>query len=87
MGIPKLVIYLIFTAILFGITALVALREIKSRTDFKMLSGGGTYNVYRYYRHLKNNNEKLSVGFKLFLIAHLNFVIFWIIFIYKVIFG
>lgn len=78
-----LIIYLVFSAVLFGITGIIAQREVKSRTDFKILLGGGTYNVYRYYVHLKKNNEKLSIGFKLFLIAHVNFIICTILWFYK----
>jgi len=87
MGVPKLVIYLMFTAIFFGITAIIAQREVNSRKDFEMLLGGGTYNVYRYYMHLKKNNEKQSLGFKLFLIAHVNFAFCFILWIYIAVFG
>lgn len=66
---------------LFAITAIIVQREVNSRSDFKITLGGGTYNVYRYYVHLKKNNEKLSISFKLFLIAHINFVIFIIVWI------
>jgi len=67
-------IYFALTIAFFGITAILAQREIKARQDFEMISFGGTLNVYRYYRHLRNKHEKLSVRFKLFLLAQLNFI-------------
>ena len=75
--------YFAFTATFFGITAILAQREIKARQDFKMVLFGGTLNVYRYYRHLRNKHEKLSARFKLFLLAHLNFVICAIVFVIR----
>tara|TARA_B100001964_G_C14059961_1_gene520927 strand:- start:240 stop:515 length:276 start_codon:yes stop_codon:yes gene_type:complete len=69
------VIYIAFTATFFGITAILSGREIDKRTDFKMVTLGGTYNVYLYYKHIRKNNEQLSIRFKLFLIAHLNFIL------------
>ena len=69
------VLYLAFTMFFFGITAILIHREIKARPDFRMVLFGGTLNVYRYYRHLKNNYQKLSPRFKLFLLAHLNFLL------------
>lgn len=68
-------IYFVFTIIFFGFTAILTQREIKARTDFQMVLFGGTLNVLRYYRYLKNNHEKLSTRFKLFLLAHLNFLL------------
>ena len=69
------VLYLAFGMAFFGITAILAQREIKARGDFRMVLFGGTLNVYRYYRHLRDNHEKLSARFKLFLLAHLNFLL------------
>ena len=66
--------YLVFTMAFFGITAILAQREIKARLDFQMVLFGGTLNVYRYYRHLRKTHEELSPRFKLFLLAHLNFL-------------
>ncbi len=74
-------IYLVFTMAFFGITAILAQREIKARPDFRMVLFAGTLNVYRYYRHLRNNHEKLSARFKLFLLAHLNFLLCAIMFV------
>lgn len=76
-----LIMYLIFTIMLFGISAIIVQREINSRSDFKITLGGGTYNVYLYYEHLKKNNEKLSTGYKLFLVAHVNFIICFIVWV------
>ena len=73
--VPLIVIYFVLTMIFFGITAITAGREIKARRDFKMALLGGTYNVYRYYKHLRDNKERFSPSFKLFLLAHLNFVV------------
>jgi hypothetical protein len=74
-------IYLAFTMVFFGLTAIAAGREINARHDFKMVLFGGTLNVYRYYIHLRANKEKLSTRFKLFLLAHLNFVLCAIVFL------
>ena len=74
-------IYLLFTIVLFGITAILTHREIRARSDFQMVLFGGTLNVFRYYRHLRNNNERLSANLKLFLFAHLNFLICAIVFV------
>ncbi len=74
-------IYFLLTMIFLGITAIIVGREIKARPDFKMAMFGGTLNSYRYYRHLKNKNEKVSPRFKLFLLAHFNFVLCVIAFI------
>jgi hypothetical protein len=74
-------IYLAFTMVFFGITAILAQREIKARSDFQMILLGGTLNVYRYYRHLRNNHEELTTRFRLFLLAHLNFVLCVIVFV------
>jgi hypothetical protein len=73
--IPFVFIYLAVTMVFFGVTAIVAGREMKARRDFKMALLGGTYNVYRYYKHLRMNNEGFSTMFKLFLLAHLNFAV------------
>jgi hypothetical protein len=82
-----LVIYLIFTIILFGITGVIVQNEINRRTDFNKTLLGGTYNVYRYYKYLKDTDEKLSIGYKLFLIAHINFFICFVVWIICFLFG
>jgi hypothetical protein len=68
-------IYLVLTMAFFGIAAILTQSEIKDRSDFRMVLFGGTLNVFRYYRHLRNKHEKLSARFKLFLLAHLNFLL------------
>ena len=67
--------YVVLTVAFFGITGILAQREIKTRQDFKMVLFGGTLNVYRYYRYLRNKHETPSTRFKLFLLAHLNFAL------------
>ena len=74
-------IYVAFTAIFFGITAILLEREIKARQDFKILLFGGTLNVFRYYAHLRKNHERPSTRFKLCLLAHFNFLVCVIIFL------
>jgi len=74
-------IYLAFSVAFFGITAILAQREIKARSDFRMVMFGGTLNVYRYCGHLKNKHEKPSAKFKLFLLAHLNFLLCAVVFV------
>jgi hypothetical protein len=69
----------------FGITAIAAGREMKARRDFKMVLFGGTYNVYRYYKHLKANKERFSAGFTLFLLAHLNLAVCVVVFVVTVV--
>ena len=76
-----ILIYFAFTVVFFGLTSIGAGRQMKARRDFKGVLFGGTYNVYRYCKHLKANKERLSVGFKLFLLAHLNFVVCIIVFV------
>jgi hypothetical protein len=68
--------YGVVTAIFFGITAMLVQDEVKARTDFELERGRGTYNVFKYYQHLKMNHEKFSLKFKLFLLAHLNLIAF-----------
>jgi hypothetical protein len=75
------VVYFAFSATSFGITAILAQREIKGRKDFKRMLFGGTLNVYLYYRHLRNRHEKRGGRFKLFLLATLNSVISAIFFV------
>lgn len=82
-----LIIYLIFTIMLFGITAIIVQREVNNRSDFKITLVGGTFNVYRYYGYLKKNNEKLSISYKLFIIAHVNLILCVILWFYKGISG
>ncbi len=79
--VPLVAIYLVLTMVFFGVTAIATGREVKARRDFKMTLFGGTYNVYRYYKHLKMNNERFSTRFKLFLLAHLNFVLCIVVFV------
>jgi hypothetical protein len=68
-------IYIWLTVAFFGITGILAQREINTRQDFKMVFFGGTLNIYRYYRYLRNKHETPSARFKLFLLAHLNFAL------------
>ena len=79
-------VYTAFTIAFFGISAILVGREIKARSDFQMVMFGGTLNVYRYYRHLRNKDEELSIRFKLFLLAHLNFVLWAIVFMSTAVF-
>ncbi len=72
--------YGVITVAFFGITAMLVQDEIKGRNDFELVTCGGTYNVFRYYRHLKNSHEKFSLKFKLLLLSHLNFLIFFVVF-------
>jgi hypothetical protein len=74
-------VYLVLTMAFLGITAIAAGREIKARQDFRITPFGGTLNVYRYYRQVKNNQEKLSPRFKLFLLAHINLLLCVIVFV------
>lgn len=76
-----ILIYLAFTATFFGITVILLEREIKARQDFKPLLFGGTLNVFRYYAHLRRNNEPLSTRLKLCLLAHFNFLVCAILFL------
>jgi hypothetical protein len=75
------VIYLTLTIVFFGVTAIAAEREVRARLDFRMTLFGGTYNVYRYYKHLKMKEEAFSTTFKLFLWAHLNFALCVVVFV------
>jgi len=79
------VIYLVFTMVFFGMTVIAAEREVRARRDFKMVLFGGTYNVYRYYKHLRTNNERFSMKFKLCLLAHLNFAVCVVVFVATVV--
>ena len=74
-------IYLVLSIVYFGITAIYVQREVKARRDFKLVLFGGTLNVFRYYRHLRSNHEKLSTRFKLLLFAHINFLVCIIVFL------
>jgi len=74
-------IYMALTVVFFGITVIAFGREVEGRPDFKPGLFGGTLNVYRYYKHLKRNNEKFSTRFRLFLMAQLNLGLFMIIFL------
>jgi len=78
-----IILYFLFTALMFGFSAIIVNREIYSRSDFKIAPFRGTYNIYRYYVHLKKKNEKLSLGFKVFIAANINLgvcCIIWVVY-------
>ena len=76
------VLYLAFSVTFFGVTAILAQREINARKDFKMTPLAGSLNVYFYYKHQKEKRENLSTNFKWFLFAHLNFALCAVVFFY-----
>lgn len=78
------IVYLTFSTIFFGITGILAQREITARKDFKMTPLAGTLNVYFYYKFQKERQEQLSPRFKMFLLAHLNFALCAVVFLYVV---
>jgi hypothetical protein len=51
-------LYIAVTATLFGVSAIMLLREAKSN-DFKMPFFSGTYGAYLYYKKLKSQKKRL----------------------------
>lgn len=72
--------YLILTLVFLSTAYSAAAKEIKARSDFEMKGMGGTMKVYRYYRHLRKNNERPSRKLKLLFLAYANLVLCMIIF-------
>jgi hypothetical protein len=68
-------IWLLFSIVFLGVTAILVNREIRSTSGSKETLFGGTLNAYRYYKYLRNNGRELSVPFRLFLLAHINFLL------------
>ena len=69
-------LYLVFTISLFGFSMMALQREITRRSDFHPVSLWGTYNLYRYFRHVKKAGESLSLHFKICILAHVNFLLY-----------
>jgi hypothetical protein len=76
------IVYLVFSTIFFGVAAILTQREINARKDFKMTPLAGTLNVYLYYKFQKERQEQLSTRFKMFLLAHLNFALCAVVFLF-----
>jgi hypothetical protein len=72
-------VYIVITLVFLKVTYTAVAKEIKARPDFEMTGLGGTTNVYRYYRHLRQNNEKPGPMLKLLLLAYINLVICMIV--------